>query len=684
MTQVLRLVLQIIEGTNFHLLEPNSSLVLQGKLDGVGLKTEPVALSSANGLRLEIGEELIWKISQRNFQRIKASKALKLECFNVGPGSSIKSVGYIIINLKSVSEHAQCGWRRLLGSSSPAQSCPQLLLSVSLLDSNRSKKEEQKQALSLDKRVEDISGRPTELNLKNGISYIGSERFCKERFQFSCTLISLAIPPQILQPESARLQLKLFGQTLTTNQFDIVEPKTVLNKTFVFDIFSKTPILVQFLSENPIMEVALTQENRTVLETSHFLAIELGQPMTTDLFFKGCNRDPQPKVTVAFSIQPLREVEEVNTKEVQREAEIHSPFAPSAPILLEDDTEIEIISEYSKNFETESDMADDPAPLPLKMNPKPTANKEVVHRYLHPESHRTQHYDGDGVAAISDRERMVKVVEELEEWKLRHKILFTEEMEAKREEMMRAWEHQMTKRQEELEFEKVKSIEKSKEYAASLEEEIAKLKLKGKDVEREDEKFKSYRRKMEEKLEEKDRTLKKQQLESESKMSILVYQNKKLQERAELLEAECAKLKKIQKSSESAEIIELKEKMRDMEQNLKKAQEEKARITKEWAKSQRQAVGAKDHSTHCFKNINSESFFPDQERVRLMQEKISLEKLQQELLQMKQRPTQTEVINTRKLLEQRDALLKTGMYNEQSEVVQSLDEAIKSARNKED
>jgi hypothetical protein len=40
-----------------------------------------------------------------------------------------------------------------------------------------------------------------------------------------------------------------------------------------------------------------------------------------------------------------------------------------------------------------------------------------------------------------------------------------------------------------------------------------------------------------------------------------MFKNKQLQQKVDLLEAECAKLKKINKSNQSAEILELKEKL---------------------------------------------------------------------------------------------------------------------------
>jgi hypothetical protein len=69
-------------------------------------------------------------------------------------------------------------------------------MSVSLMDSISVKKTPQ-QELSLDKRVEEINGMPTELNLRNGITYIGSEKFCKERFQLSCTVHSASHMDQV-------------------------------------------------------------------------------------------------------------------------------------------------------------------------------------------------------------------------------------------------------------------------------------------------------------------------------------------------------------------------------------------------------------------------------------------------------------------------------------------------------
>lgn len=69
----------------------------------------------------------------------------------------------------------------------------------------------------------------------------------------------------------------------------------------------------------------------------------------------------------------------------------------------------------------------------------------------------------------------------------------------------------------------------------------------------------------------------------------------------------------------------------------------------------------------------------DQERASLKREKESLEKLKAELMSVKQTPTHFESAAARVLQEQREALLKSGAYNEQSDVVRSFDQAIVKA-----
>jgi hypothetical protein len=65
----------------------------------------------------------------------------------------------------------------------------------------------------------------------------------------------------------------------------------------------------------------------------------------------------------------------------------------------------------------------------------------------------------------------------------------------------------------------------------------------------------------------------------------------------------------------------------------------------------------------------------------LKREKESLEKLKAELMKVKQ--TSTSVIESASaqiLQEQREAVLKSGAYNEESEVIRSYDQAILKAR----
>jgi hypothetical protein len=44
-------------------------------------------------------------------------------------------------------------------------------------------------------------------------------------------------------------------------------------------------------------------------------------------------------------------------------------------------------------------------------------------------------------------------------------------------------------------------------------------------------------------------------------INVLLFKNKQLKQNVDLLEAECTKLRKINKSNQSAEILELKEKL---------------------------------------------------------------------------------------------------------------------------
>jgi hypothetical protein len=61
-------------GSNFHQLDKNTSLLLRGRLEGTTIDSDPIPLSTMKGLRLEIGEELVWKMSLRNFQRCGSLK----------------------------------------------------------------------------------------------------------------------------------------------------------------------------------------------------------------------------------------------------------------------------------------------------------------------------------------------------------------------------------------------------------------------------------------------------------------------------------------------------------------------------------------------------------------------------------------------------------------------------------
>jgi hypothetical protein len=64
----------------------------------------------------------------------------------------------------------------------------------------------------------------------------------------------------------------------------------------------------------------------------------------------------------------------------------------------------------------------------------------------------------------------------------------------------------------------------------------------------------------------------------------------------------------------------------------------------------------------------------------LKREKDSLEKLKAEMLSVKKTPAHIESASAQILLEQREAVLRSGAYNEESEVIKSYDKAILKAR----
>jgi hypothetical protein len=170
------------------------------------------------------------------------------------------------------------------------------------------------------------------------------------------SIFQLISDKESLAKKQFNIQVKILGQVLHSANFDTTKASTTFNQLFVFDILSKTDTLKQFLSEHPPVEVSLLQSDKVVSHAKQFLeSIELGVPEIATVFLYGSDMscDLQPRVTLTLVISQLDGggEKELKAQVVQKEATV---VTPSAPPLLDEDTEGEIMSEFSK-FEADKE-----------------------------------------------------------------------------------------------------------------------------------------------------------------------------------------------------------------------------------------------------------------------------------------------------------------------------------------
>uniref|UniRef100_A0A3B4XC71 C2 domain-containing protein n=1 Tax=Seriola lalandi dorsalis TaxID=1841481 RepID=A0A3B4XC71_SERLL len=128
-TDQLLIVVSILEGRHFP-KSPRLSLVVQASFDGEQLATDPVEHKE----QPQFSTELAWELDRRTLHQHRLQRTpIKLQCFTVDSVSKRReSVGYIVLDLRSVQEVRQePRWYPLLSSKYTKQR-PALLLGLLL------------------------------------------------------------------------------------------------------------------------------------------------------------------------------------------------------------------------------------------------------------------------------------------------------------------------------------------------------------------------------------------------------------------------------------------------------------------------------------------------------------------------------------------------------------------------
>uniref|UniRef100_UPI000D50334E Centrosomal protein 120 n=1 Tax=Danio rerio TaxID=7955 RepID=UPI000D50334E len=132
-SEQLLIVVSILEGRQFP-RSPRLSLVVEARFDGETLSTDPVEHKE----QPQFCTELAWELDRRTLHQHRLQRTpIKLQCYAVDSSTSAReSVGYIVLDLRSVQEIKQAPkWHPLL-SSKYTKLKPALLIGMILENDN--------------------------------------------------------------------------------------------------------------------------------------------------------------------------------------------------------------------------------------------------------------------------------------------------------------------------------------------------------------------------------------------------------------------------------------------------------------------------------------------------------------------------------------------------------------------
>uniref|UniRef100_A0A3B3ZG62 C2 domain-containing protein n=1 Tax=Periophthalmus magnuspinnatus TaxID=409849 RepID=A0A3B3ZG62_9GOBI len=269
-SEQLLIVVCILEGRHF----PKSSrlsLIVQASFDGETLSTDPVEHRE----QPQFSTELAWELSRRTLHQHRLQRTpIKLQCFAVDSVSKKReSVGYIVLDLRSVQERKQDPrWFPLLNSKYTKLK-PALLLSVQLEtdskpdpvspDKFRAKQAPPRTASPaldlLPDRLQPV------LVADRGFHQIGPEDLCSDMFVLSVT-VAFATKLQQLIPCDLKLSAEgsdfffyytLLGNDITSEPFHSLLTPTFEPERASVRIRSSKQFLHRFLHQEKSLEIHL-------------------------------------------------------------------------------------------------------------------------------------------------------------------------------------------------------------------------------------------------------------------------------------------------------------------------------------------------------------------------------------------------------------------------------------------
>ncbi|XP_029943164.1 centrosomal protein of 120 kDa-like isoform X1 [Salarias fasciatus] len=277
-TDQLLVVVSILEGRHFP-KNPRLSLVVQASFDGEQLATDP----AEHREQPQFHTELAWELDRRTLHQHRLQRTpIKLHCFAVdGVSKKKESVGYIVLDLRSVQEVKQePRWFPLLSSKYVKQR-PSLLLAVAL--ENDSKPSGSSPDRFKARKAPPRQGSPSVTDLlpdkleavlvpDKGYHQVGPADLCSDMFVLSVT-VAFATKLEQLIPSSLTLSSEghsfffyycLLGNDISSEPFhNLLSPDFQPERASV-RLRSSPAVLQAFLSRQPGLQVHLCCGSRSL------------------------------------------------------------------------------------------------------------------------------------------------------------------------------------------------------------------------------------------------------------------------------------------------------------------------------------------------------------------------------------------------------------------------------------
>lgn len=279
----LLIVVSILEGHQFP-RRPQHSLVVEARFDGETLSTDPVEHKE----QPQFCTELAWELDRKTLHQHRLQRTpIKLQCYAVDASTSVReSVGYIILDLRSVQEIKQAPkWHPLL-SSKYTKVKPALLISM-ILENDTKHTPEQFKAKKAPPREGSPARVPVDagelraiLNADEGYHQIGPEDLCTDMFVLSLTLAFATRLEQLIsssvkvssEASDFSFYYNLLGNDVNSEPFqNLLSPNFEPERASV-RIRSSDRVLRLFLSQLPAIQIHLCCGNQSLGSTDISLA----------------------------------------------------------------------------------------------------------------------------------------------------------------------------------------------------------------------------------------------------------------------------------------------------------------------------------------------------------------------------------------------------------------------------